>query len=1417
MKGLYDQSFEHDACGVGLVADLNNNASHEVIVSGLSVLKNLTHRGATGNDPLTGDGAGLLFQIPDAFFRRVVPNLPPLGQYAVAMVFEHANETALIEETLRENGYRVVCWREVPVKPEAIGQVARSGMPVIRQLFLTFDPVGDGSELERKLFVLRRVLEKKCKSTFICSLSSRTIVYKGLFIAAQLEKFYPDLTEKDLTSALVLVHQRFSTNTFPSWELAHPFRLLAHNGEINTIKGNLNAMRSRLPSLHSPLLKDDMEKILPLFTEGASDSFCLDNIFELLINSGFDPAHAILMLMPQAWGAKYHMGHDIRAFYEYHSALMEPWDGPSALAFTDGVMAGAALDRNGLRPARWTLRKDGLFVLASETGVLNIAPKDVARRGHLNPGAIICLDLNEHRILENEEVKTRCARSKPYRRWVETNHVQIQGLFTEVAPSSVPEDLAAKQEFFNYDKANVIKALKFMGENGKEQVGSMGCTSPLTALSKKYHPLFDYFHQSFAQVTNPPIDSIREEQVMSIMTYIGNSGNILEETPECAKLIKLKRPILTEDELKRLSGYKAQTFPLFFKDDLSAALTKLANDALSAVKEGVKILILSDRLENKKDGELPIPSLLAAATVDKILNAAGKRPPVGIILQTAECWDVHHFAVLLSYGATAIAPYLAFETISDIFPDDPVKASSNYVKAIKNGLLKIMAKVGISTLRSYRFAKLFEIMGLSSEMVNSYFAGTPSRIGGIGLAELEQKIKELHAAKCEIKERPCWTAKAQIALREAARGNDYAKFQEFSNIINDTSEGCHTLRDLLKFKKTKAIPVEEVTPIEEILKSFYGAAMSLGSISPEAHEAIAKAFNFIGSMSNCGEGGLDPVRIGKDTDCGIKQIASGRFGVTTSYIKSAKELQIKLAQGAKPGEGGQLPGEKVNELIARLRYAKQGMTLISPPPHHDIYSIEDLAELIYDLRNVDPKTTISVKLVSEAGIGTIAAGAAKAKANKILVSGFDGGTGAASTSSIRHAGIPWELGLSEVQQTLLKNGLRGNVTLQVDGQIRTAKDIVIGAILGAEEFCFGTALLIVLGCVYDRQCHCGSCPVGIATQNECLRQKFSGKAEYLVNYLELLARETRELLASLGLRSLKEAIGRTDLLIADEALTKENKLDLSRILFVEKAPETKAAPYVFKSFDREKLLPLLDSVFSGKSQRKAVRKVTNSDRAIGAGLSGELCERYGDQNLPDDLLTIEFQGSAGQSFGAFLLSGLTLDLKGAANDFLGKGLSGGIITLSPGAANYSAEENFIAGNVIGYGATSGKIFIRGQVGERFAIRNSGALLVAEGVGDHGCEYMTDGKVVVLGPTGSNFGAGMTGGTAYVLDNKGDLDLKCNLATIELSTVKKDSPDEKELLSILWEHFKRTGSTFAEKIIKGWPSYRPKFVKIEPVA
>lgn len=1445
-QGLYDPQNEHDACGVGLVADLGNRPSHRIVEQGLTVLRRLTHRGAAGWDPETGDGAGILVAMPDGFFRARVPNLPPPGTYGVAMLFGGEGYEADLMGLLKEEGLTALAWRDVPIHLDVIGRSARATCPRIRQLFLaTSAPVVDAEAFERRLFIARRRVEKRLgEGLYVCSLSARSVVYKGLLLAHQLDAFYEDLQAGDFASALVLAHQRYSTNTFPTWNFAQPFRLLAHNGEINTLRGNLNVLRAREPGFESPLFGAEMAKVLPLIPPGQSDSACLDNLLELLVRAGRDLPHAMMMLMPQAWGPTHAMGHDVRGFLEYHSALMEPWDGPAAVVFSDGVRAGAALDRNGLRPARYTLCKDGTFVLASETGVLDLPDEVVARRGRLRPGEMLWLDLEAHRLLQDAEIKAHVARRRPYRRWVEENRITVDGLFRETAPETVPNDLPKRQRRFGYTREDVSTILRPMAAQGQEPIGSMGNDAALAVLSDRPRLLFDYFKQRFAQVTNPPIDPIRERTVMSLMTYVGNRANILAETPAHARLIKMRRPVLTDAELEHLGRVGAEEFrPVTLRlafpaggdgTALAAALDTLAERAVAAA-QGHRIVILSDR--DLSGTEAPIPSLLGVAAVNRALTEAGVRSETGLVVQSGEVREVMHFALLLGYGATAIHPWLALATVADLSAHgltgcDPVTATGNYIRAVDKGILKVMSKMGISTLRSYRSAQLFEAVGLGDALVSRYFPGTVSRIGGIGLETLARDANRRategedatllpsggeHLWRAD-GERHLWTPQALADFRQAVREGDYALFRRYSETIDHQAHRLCTLRGLFGFASTQPIPLEEVEGEGAILRHFVSGAMSLGSLSPEAHETIARAMNAIGAMSNSGEGGENAERFGTACGSAIKQVASGRFGVTADYLRHARDLQIKMAQGAKPGEGGQLPGHKVDDFVARIRHALPGLTLISPPPHHDIYSIEDLAQLIHDLRTVNPRARVSVKLVSEAGVGTVAAGVAKAHADVILVAGHDGGTGASPLSSIHHAGLPWELGLAEAHQTLVLNRLRDRVRLQVDGQLRTGRDVVIGALLGAQEFGFATSILVCLGCVMMRACHSNTCPAGVATQDPELRKRFAGKPETIVNFLRFVAREVRETLAALGLRSLDEACGRSDLLcVSPEAATgKAAWLDFSalfrRAVPPGQTPASEKEPAGV--FDRERLIPAFRLE---PSPQEAAFEVRNTDRSVGAGLAGEIAERFGVEGLPEGTLTAHLRGVAGQSLGAFLTRGVTLDLVGEANDYVGKGLSGGtVIVRPPQTQGFAPEANVIAGNVIGYGATAGKVFLGGLVGERFAIRNSGATLTCEGTGDHGCEYMTGGRVLILGQTGDNFAAGMTGGLAYVLDMSGDFDLRCNLESVDLENVEPGTEAADELRVLLAAHVAATGSPKGRRVLGELEAWLPRFVRVFPV-
>ena len=1472
-QGLYSFNNEHDACGVGMVADLSGTPAHRIVEMGVKVLERLMHRGAAGSDPETGDGAGVYLQLPDEFFRKHIAggaDLPAAGEYGVGMFFLPREHTAcdsvliMINRIIAEEGGKIEFWRKVDVDPECIGKSARLSLPDIRQCFVTV-PGLSGAELERKLYIIRRMIEKHfiveghSEDSYIVSFSSRSIVYKGLLLAPQLRKFYKDLANPDFKSALALVHQRYSTNTFPTWSLAHPFRYLAHNGEINTLRGNLNFLRAREPYFASPLFGDELKKLLPLIEGNQSDSASLDNMLELLVMAGRSLPHAMLMLLPQAWGKNYHMSNDVRGFFEYHSALMEPWDGPAAVAFSDGINAGAILDRNGLRPARYSLTRDNIFVLASESGVLDLPESEVVRKGRLGPGEMIYLDMENHRIRTDREIKTRIARNQPYRRWVEENRIMLHGLFDSVNPSMSGADLLEKQRIFGYTREDIDVILKPMAESGNEPVGSMGNDAALAVLSDKPQLLYNYFKQLFAQVTNPPIDPIREQLVMSTMTYIGNQGNILEESPRHAHLVKLLHPILTNEDLERLRSsviptFQAATLTMGFdpargESGLSDALEKLGERAAGEIRAGRSVIVLSDR--NLPEGEIPIPALLATAAVNRFLIQHHLRTSAGLVIESGEPREVMHFVLLLGFGATAINPYIALESVVSLVEQgrvpgaDAAKATENYIHAIIKGLLKVMSKLGISTLRSFRGAQTFEAIGLSKDLVERYFTGTASRIGGIGLAGVAQEA----AARCRAAENSpvrilpsggqyayrfdgenhLWNPETITLFHQAVYNNDGEAYRKYSEYINHQERHLCTLRGLFKFKPCQSIPLDEVEPASEIVKRFVTGAMSFGSISPEAHMTIAQAMNRLGGMSNSGEGGEDPARYvvkpGEVSKCSaIKQVASGRFGVTAEYLVNARELQIKIAQGAKPGEGGQLPGYKVNDEIARVRHSIPGVSLISPPPHHDIYSIEDLAQLIYDLRNANNRARISVKLVSEVGVGTVAAGVAKGHADVILVSGHDGGTGASPLSSIKHVGLPWELGLAEAQQTLRLNMLRDRVRLQVDGQLKTGRDVIIGALLGAEEFGFATTILVCLGCLMMRKCHSNTCPVGVATQDPELRKFFTGKPENIENFLYFVAEEVRGYLAELGLRKLEDAVGRVDLLETNEAIDfwKAHNLDFSAI-FAEVGGDSplhcthRESVSLADTLDEQTLIPQSETALNNKQPVVIESAINNVARTVGTRLSSEVARRYGHAGLPDDTIKVNLKGCAGQSFGAFLAHGITLSLEGDANDFVGKGLSGGKIIIKPAAdASLVAEENVIAGNVIGYGAISGRIFLNGMAGERFAIRNSGMTAVVEGVGDHGCEYMTGGRVVVLGRTGMNFAAGMTGGIAYVYDSDGDFDLRCNTATVDLENISKGTADEDELLGLIREHFNVTGSPLAGRMLEDWENERAKFVKVFPV-
>ena len=1480
--GLYDPQNEHDACGVGFVLNLDGRAEHKIVEKGIEVLENLLHRGATGADPKTGDGAGLLIQIPDAFFRdeakRLGFALPDRGRYGVGALFlppggrELADTKAGLQRILLEEGLAVLGWREVPVKPDEVGDTARASMPSFWQVFaaapggaLADDP------LERKLLVVRKRAEHELgrkavdnsPNCYAASFSCHTLVYKGMMIAPQVPKFFPDLRDIRITSAVAVVHQRYSTNTFPSWPLAQPFRMLAHNGEINTLRGNRNAMAAREKRLKSDLFGADVAKLVPVLEDFGSDSANLDNLLELLTLGGRDIHHALLMLMPQAWGKKYPMGPDLRGFFEYHAGLMEPWDGPAAVAFTDGRRVGAALDRNGLRPVRYTVTKDGFMVLASEAGVLDIPAADVAEKGSLRPGSMLLADLATGRLMKDAEIKMHLARRRPYRRWVEENHISVHGFFGAVTAGGEPDgSLAPQQRLFGYTREDIRVILDGMAVKGQEPVGSMGSDQPLAVLSEKPQLLYWYFKQLFAQITNPPIDSIREELVMSLMTFLGHSPDILNEGPALARLVKLQHPILSNADLLRIRNlnseyFKAATVRMGFAADaadpgreLERALAEMCERVLDAVRSGTGLVVLSDR--DLPAGQAPIPALLATAAANQSLRETGYRTSTGLLVETGEAREVMHMALLLGFGASAINPYLAFATVTELSRKDELTARTNearalvnYIHALNKGLMKIMSKMGVSTLRSYRNGQQFEAVGVNRAVLDRYFTGTASKVEGIGLAEIAQealaRYREACAAAPEAPlasggqyawradgERHLWTAQSISALQQSTRAKDWELYQKYAAMINDQAERQSTLRGLFTIRPAgPAVPLAEVEPEEAIMRRFMTGAMSFGSIGKEVHETLAIAMNSIGGRSNSGEGGEDPARYqpgpnGENLSSAIKQVASGRFGVTAEYLNHAQELQIKIAQGAKPGEGGQLPGHKVTPDIARVRHSTPGVTLISPPPHHDIYSIEDIAQLIYDLRCANDTAEVSVKLVAETGVGTVAAGVAKARADRVLISGYDGGTGASPLSSIKHAGVPWEIGLAETQQTLVLNHLRSRIRVQTDGQIKTGRDVVIGGLLGAEEFGFATAPLVVCGCMMLRKCHTNGCAFGVATQDPELRKRYAGKPEYVIQFFRFIAREVRELLASLGFRKFDDLVGRSDLLDVNRAVTfwKAKGLDFSAVFHhIETPPEARrfTAPQPANTADAVdyRLLPKLADAIAGGPAVSLKLPVRNTDRAVGTVISSRIARRHGHKGLPDGRITLEFTGSAGQSFGAFAARGLTLVLNGEANDYLGKGLSGGklIVRPEPGAG-FDPARNTIAGNVLLYGATCGEAYLNGCAGERFAVRNSGAWAVVEGVGDHGCEYMTGGRVAILGPTGVNFAAGMSGGIAYVLDENGLFDAHCNLEMVDLESL--NVVDERELRGMIERHAALTGSPRAKAILADWYRWKDLFVKVLPM-
>ena len=1463
-QGLYDASHEHDACGVGMVVNIHGNKSHELVDNALKVLENMRHRGAEGADGRTGDGAGIMLQIPHEFILLQGIPVPEKGKYGTGLVFlpkdpvrQQAILSIMIEEIERE-GLQLMHLRNVPTNPSCLGEAALSTEPDIKQVFITGVTDDKLATFERTLYIIRKKIERRVNDSdfYVCSLSSKNIIYKGMLSSMQVRQYFPDLTNNYFTSGLALVHSRFSTNTFPTWSLAQPFRLLAHNGEINTIRGNRSWMKARESVLSSETL-GDIRDISPIIQPGMSDSASLDNVFEFFVMSGLSLPHAMAVMVPESFNDKNPIPEDLKAFYEYHSILMEPWDGPAALLFSDGRFAGGLLDRNGLRPARYTITKNDTMVVASEVGVMDFDPTEIAEKGRLQPGKILLIDTQEGKIYYDGEIKDRLAKAHPYRQWLSTNRIQLEKLHSgRKVDNSVP-DLIRHEIEFGFGEEDVDGTIVPMSTKGQEPTASMGNDTPLAVLSDKPQIFFNYFRQQFAQVTNPAIDSIRENLVMSLSEYIGRVGTgILTPDETNCKMVRLPHPILTNTQLDilcniRYKGFNTVKLPIIFEcskgeDGLREALDELCKQAERSVDDGYNYIILSDRDIDAEHAA--IPSLLAVSAVHHYLISVGKRVQTALIVESGEIREVMHAALLLGYGASALCPYLTYAILDDLVKKGKIQenyetAEANYIKAVKKGLFKIMAKMGISTIRSYRGAKIFESIGLSESLLKTYFGTEISTVGGIGLATIARDAIALHnkAFEKDINTdflpnngqfhwrrdgiQHAWNPETIAKLQLATRTGNYDKFKEFSKLADEKEEPIF-LRDFFDFRRSP-IDINEVEPVESIVKHFVTGAMSFGALSKEAHEALALAMNKLGARSNTGEGGEDSERFHSTID-GIslssktKQVASGRFGVTTEYLVNAEEIQIKVAQGAKPGEGGQLPGFKVNEIIAKTRHSIPGISLISPPPHHDIYSIEDLAQLIFDLKNVNPKAAISVKLVAESGVGTIAAGVAKAKGDLIVISGAEGGTGASPASSMRFAGISPEIGLSETQQTLVKNGLRGQVRLQVDGQLKTGRDVIMMALLGAEEFSFGTAPLIVLGCVMMRKCNLNTCPMGVATQDPKLRAHFRGHYKYVINYFTFLAQEVREYLAQMGARSLNEIVGHTELIVPrhEQGGTKAAALDFSRLLFKEQGDTTL---YHTKE-QKHDLNDVLDQQLIRGAQRAITDgeevnldfAIKNTDRAVGAMLSGMIAEKYGNAGLPDKTVNVKFKGSAGQSFGAFLTHGVDFKLEGECNDYFAKGLSGGRVSiLPPIRSNFAAEDNIIAGNTGLYGATGGELYVNGKVGERFGVRNSGAIAVIEGAGDHCCEYMTGGRVVVLGETGRNFAAGMSGGVAYVWDKNHNFDYFCNMDMVEINLVD-DSSYRKELHELIRQHYLYTGSKLARTMLDDWNRYVEDFIQVVPI-
>jgi len=1482
-QGLYESRREHDACGIGAVVNISGKRRHSIIEYGKQILLNLHHRGAAGADETTGDGAGILFQIPHEFFQAIAGELgfcmPEPSNYGVGMVFGSKDKKIrerceeILEAAAGYYGLKVLGWRDVPISGDCLGKIALEAEPAIRQIFI--DGAGlKGEALERRLYLVRRQVEKlvteklgdQGQDFYITSLSCRTICYKGMFMARQLFEYYPDLADERVVSALAIVHQRYSTNTFPSWSLAQPFRCIAHNGEINTLSGNRNWMRARETVMVSEVFGENLGDLLPVLSPDMSDSACFDSVLELLVRSGRSMPHSMMMMIPEAFGPKYHISTDKRAFYEYHASIMEPWDGPAAMVFTDGRLIGGTLDRNGLRPCRYLVTNDGLAVIASEAGVVEFPPEKIRKKGRLRPGHMFLIDTGQGREISDNEIKGKIARQKPYRRWLDENRIELRGLFD--APRLVESDtrtIAQRMRAFGYTSEELKMILIPMAVHGQEPVGSMGNDAPLAVLSDRPKLLFNYFKQLFAQVTNPAIDPLREGLVMSLMMFTGKKRNLLSETPEHCRQLKLPHPILTNEDIERLRSvkrddFKVSTVTALFEagasdiaKSLREGLASLVKAAEQAIKEGASLIVISDR--GMSETKAPIPSLLATAAVHHGLLNRGLRGEVGLIVESGEPREVMHFCLLCGYGANAINPYMVFESLDELHRQDelPTKTESiqiadNYIAAIKKGILKTMSKMGISTLRSYTGAQLFEAIGLNPSFMDEYFTGTSSRIGGVGLKEIAAEAIDRHRSAFEQRpagaleldfggeyhyrqtgERHLWNPTTISRLQHAVQFEDANAYADYADAVNEQSRALCTLRGLFEIIPGKAVPLEEVEPASEIVKRFCTGAMSHGSISKEAHECMAIAMNRLGAMSNTGEGGEDPARYvpepnGDSRNSAIKQVASGRFGVTAYYLANAKELQIKIAQGAKPGEGGQLPGHKVTEEIAGLRYSTPGVTLISPPPHHDIYSIEDLAQLIYDLKCSNPGVKVSVKLVAEVGVGTIAAGVAKGNADEVLISGHDGGTGASPLSSIKHAGCPWELGLAETQQVLVMNGLRDRIRVQADGQLKTGRDVVVAALLGAEQFGFGTAALVTLGCTLLRKCHEGACAFGIATQDPELRARFKGKPEYIERFMCFVAEEIRGIMAQLGFRKFEDMIGKVEHLSTHEAVDhwKIKGLDFSAIF---RQPDVSKGCAIHLSSQQPvkiddhidwRILEKIKPAIERKEHTSIEMPIRNTNRTVGSIISNRIVKKHGPKGLPDGTVEIVFHGSAGQSFGAFIVPGVTLKLIGESNDYLGKGLSGGrIVVKVPEGSQFAAHENIIVGNTLLYGATSGEVFISGVAGERFAVRNSGVTAVVEGVGDHCCEYMTGGTVVVLGQTGCNFAAGMSGGIAYVLDEMQLFDTLCNLDMVELESVWKE--DDKRLLHGLIErHLKFTDSLRAQSILDTWTDMVGKFVKVVPI-